>query len=341
MAKPPLLVVFLDGVGLGDDDAAINPLAAGDLPVLRRLLEGRSPVAGAAPWSGASATLAGLDACLGMEGLPQSGTGQAALLTGADAPRMFGRHFGPWTPTALRPLVERESFLARALALGHSVAFANAYPEELLGGRAAPPTPEEAARTGAGRGPRSRGAGAGERPGRPPRRPRVPVPLRVGPVIAARAAGLLTRHTGHLERGEAVASEMVNDGWRQRLGRSGVPLLTPAQAGENLARLCRAHDLTFYAHYATDTVGHTRSLASGIEAMARVDAFLGGVLAALPPDGRLLIVSDHGNLEDVRAGHTRNPALALAAGPGHEVLGETSTLRDVAGWVLAALGGAT
>lgn len=351
-----VLVVFLDGVGLGEDDPAVNPLVAADLPVLRRLLEGRAPVAVSAPWSGAAATLVGLDACLDVEGLPQSGTGQAALLTGADAPRLFGRHFGPWTPTALRPLVEQQSFLALALGRGRSVAFANAYPEELLDAAPArrsgtqaqgPLRPEdvpEARPAGAG----ARGAvpaapvgggGPPERPGRPARRrPRVPVPLRIGPVIAARAAGLLTRHTGHLERGEAVASEITNDGWRRGLGRSGVPLLTPAQAGVNLARLCRTHDLTFYAHYATDTVGHTGSLPAGIEAVARVDAFLGGVLGALPGDALLLIVSDHGNLEDVRAGHTRNAALALAAGPGHYALGEASSLRDVAPLVLGALG---
>lgn len=318
-----VLVLFVDGLGLGEDDPAVNPAAAGDLPALSGLLEGRVPVRSAAPWSGRSATLAALDACLGEPGLPQSGTGQAALLTGENAPRLFGRHFGPWTPTALRPLVEERSFLARALRAGRSVAFANAYPEELVAGR----HPEL----------------AGEAPDAleappPARRARIPVPLRIGPVIAARAAGLLTRHTAHLARGEAVASEIVNDGWRERLGRSEVPPITPHQAGRNLARIARAHDLTFYAHYATDTVGHRGTHADAVAVLERLDRFVGGILKELPEEVLLLVVSDHGNIEDARVGHTRNPAVGLAVGAGHERLESASSLLDIPSLVLGPLG---
>src|SRR5690606_3618283 len=132
VARRRVLFVFVDGVGLGPADPAVNPLARADLPALAALLDGRSPVLDAAPYHGSAASLVGLDATLGMPGLPQSGTGQAALLTGRNAAELFGRHFGPWTPTALRPLVERESILARAVAAGLAVAFANAYPEELV-----------------------------------------------------------------------------------------------------------------------------------------------------------------------------------------------------------------
>ena len=55
-----------------------------------------------------------------------------------------------------------------------------------------------------------------------------------------------------------------------------------------------------------------------IAALERVDSFLGGYLAAAPPDAVLLVVSDHGNIEDVTVGHTRNPALGLVMGPEAE-----------------------
>src|SRR5690606_37535490 len=116
VARRRVLFVFVDGVGLGPADPAVNPLARPDLPALAALLDGRAPVLEAAPYHGRAASLVGLDATLGAPGLPQSGTGQAALLTGRNAAELFGRHFGPWTPTALRPLVERESILARARA---------------------------------------------------------------------------------------------------------------------------------------------------------------------------------------------------------------------------------
>jgi len=338
-----LLLVFLDGVGLAPGDPARNPLAAARLPRLAALRGGGPPVL-EAEGVGAAATLRGLDATLGVPGLPQSGTGQTALLTGADAPRLFGRHFGPWVPVALRPLVARDSILARARLAGRRVAFANAYPEELLAAAAAA-HPQEAGRTRIGPGPEPAGpapAAADDSAGRTARQlgaARLAGPLRAGPPLAALGAGVLTRRTPELERGDAVASEIANDGWRERLARAHVPRITPDAAGANLARIAAGHDLTLFAHYATDAAGHHRELAPAVTALERVDAFLGAVLDSLPADVLLLVVSDHGNIEDVEAGHTRNPALCLAAGPGHAALLEgMASLRDVAGRVLHRLG---
>lgn len=293
-----VLFVFVDGVGIGPDDALVNPAAVCDWRWLRAAA-GAVPVAGSVPArTGASASIVGLDAALGRPGLPQSGTGQATLLTGVNAAERFGRHFGPWTPTALRPLVESRSVLAAARLAGRRVAFANAYPEELvqLIGRAG----------------------------------RLPLPLRSGPVIAAHGAGALTRHTAELAEGDAVASEIVNDGWRERLQRTRVPRIEPERAGANLARIANTHDLTLYAHYSTDTIGHEQDLAASMVALERVDRFLGAVAGGLETDVLLLVASDHGNIEDTRAQHTTNPALCIVSGDGHaEVAGKLTSILDV------------
>lgn len=235
-----------------------------------------------------------------MEGLPQSGTGQATLLTGRNCAALHGHHFGPWVPVGLRELVQDESWLQRAVAGGLRAAFANAYPEDWPG-------------TGAGR-------------------------RRVaGPPLAARAAGLLTRHGRALARGEAVASEIVNAGWRRWLGERAAPRITPEEAGGVLAGIAADHDLTFFAHYATDTAGHRGGMAGAIAALERVDRFLAGVLAGLPAGATLVVVSDHGNVEDVRGGHTRNPALGLVVDPPGGRPTWTS-LADVAPGLLGWLG---
>ena len=321
-----LLFVFVDGVGLGADDPTVNAMAAARLPVLGGLLDGAPPAAKALG-SHAAATLLGLDATLGVDGLPQSGTGQTALLTGEDAPRLFGRHFGPWVPTALRAVMAERSILARAAAAGRRIAFANAYPEELL----------ELAAERAGAAPAAAGqAGALDAAALA----RLPGPLRAGPPLAALGAGVLVRHTRALERGDAVSSEITNDGWREHLARAGVPPITPRQAGRNLAVIAAAHDLTLFAHYTTDAAGHYRELPPAIAATERVDAFLGGLIDALLPDVLLVLASDHGNLEDCRVGHTRNPAIFLAAGEGHAAFSAGLTrLTDVAPRVLQWLEG--
>jgi 2,3-bisphosphoglycerate-independent phosphoglycerate mutase len=158
-----------------------------------------------------------------------------------------------------------------------------------------------------------------------------------GPPLAARGAGLLTRHEESLGQGDAVSSEIVNHGWRTHLGHDWLPDVTPAEAGANLARIAGDHHLTLYAHYSTDTAGHRGGMAGAIEALERVDHFLRGLLDALDPSVLLLIASDHGNIEDVHSGHTLNPALGLAVGDTPPNAFELRDLRDIAPFILNVL----
>lgn len=101
-----MLFLFVDGLGLGE---ALEDL----FPLLLEL----SPRA--------------LDATLGVEGLPQSGTGQTTLLTGVNAARLLGHHQGPFPSPRLRPLL-RKSLYAWAREAGLRVLHANAYRPEYL-----------------------------------------------------------------------------------------------------------------------------------------------------------------------------------------------------------------
>lgn len=314
MSDVRVLFVFLDGVGLAPPTES-NPFTAARLPGLEELLDGRRPFRYAAPFHGSKASLVGVDATHGAPGTPQSGTGHATLLTGEDTVRRFGRHFGPWVPTALRPVVAQRSILALARQAGRRVAFANAYPEELLDRIDLGVPLVEAVR--------SRRLG----------------PLRAGPPLAALGAGVLTRRTPELERGVAVSSEITNEGWIERLGRTSLPQIGPEAAGRNLAAIAAEHDLTLYAHYTPDHVGHRGSWQEAVEALERVDRFLTGILSTLAPDTLLIVASDHGNIEDMSREHTRNPALALTAGPGHEAVASAFVdLWDVPAEILRVLG---
>jgi hypothetical protein len=261
---------------------------------------GAVPTSDAPHTEGPSGRAFALDATLGMQGTPQSGTGQVALLTGESAAEIFGRHFGPWTPVRLRPLLEGRSLLKRAADAGRTVAFANAYP------RGWP------------------GVNGGRRV--------------AGPPLAAHAAGVLTRHEDALAAGAAVASEIVNDAWRAHLGFDALPHVTARQAGAHLARVSEQAELTFFAHYATDAAGHARDMQVAGAALARVDDFFAGVLSALAPHTLLVVASDHGNLEDVSTGHTRNPALGIAHGFGADRAAALSDIREVAPFLLGLLG---
>jgi hypothetical protein len=315
---PRVLLLFVDGVGLGDDDPAVNPFVTARIPTFTEL-SGGPPTLSSAPRYGTVASLIAVDAIMGGAGTPQSGTGQAALFTGRDAVALHGRHFGPWVPSRLQSLVREESVLARAVDAGLDVAFANAYPEEVT----------DVAR---------RGTLPSDAPVQGGRARRAPSFLRAGPPLAALGAGLLTRHAAELQRGDAVASELTNDGWRERLGRTDVPSIEARDAGANLARIAGRHDLTLFAHYTTDYAGHQQDMAAAVAALEKLDAFLAGLLAAAAPDLLVVLVSDHGNIEDVRTGHTRNPAIGLVIGAGHEAVARRlHSLLDVTPVILDTL----
>jgi hypothetical protein len=316
-----VLLLFVDGVGVGIDDAMVNPFVNARLGALHALADARRLTVDSVPCSTTGASIVGMDAVMGIDGIPQSGTGQTALLTGANAAELHGRHFGPWVPARLRTLVRDESVLARASNAGYRVAFANAYPEEVmqLAGEPAAALPSDA-------------------PARGARARRTPSFLRAGPPLAAIGAGLLTRHTRELERGDAVASEITNEAWRDRLGRKGVPVISAEHAGRNLALLAARYDLTMFAHYATDYAGHQQDMDAAIAALEKFDALLAGLLDTAADDLVIFIVSDHGNIEDVRTGHTRNPALGIVTGTGHRQLADRlRSLTDVTPAILHAL----
>jgi 2,3-bisphosphoglycerate-independent phosphoglycerate mutase len=126
-----LLFLFVDGVGIGPSGRH-NPLSTVSLPGLERLAMNQPITADLSPDSADSHVARIIDARLGMEGLPQSGTGQATLFTGINCASAAGRHYGPFPHTSSRPIIEEHGILRSLVDGGHSPAFANAYPDRFF-----------------------------------------------------------------------------------------------------------------------------------------------------------------------------------------------------------------
>ena len=304
------LILFLDGVGLGDDDPARNPLAAAPMPAWRRLLDGQPLTRSAAqvgPFA-SGAYLRPLDATLGVPGLPQSGTGQATLWSGVNVAAQLGRHSGPYAPPLARDLLHQTNlFRAVQSRVGRGgAAFANAFPPRYLD-RLARGTARQSVTS-----------------------------------LAAHLGGVPFRGRDELARGEALSAFVTNEMWASRLGVPGLPAVTAHQAGVALARLTQAHALTVFEYFATDMAGHRAEPGAALDVLARLDGLLDGLLAALDPARDLLLVtSDHGNLEDTTTtDHTLNPAPALLWGAGAaEMATRLESLVDVTPAVLRWLAG--
>jgi 2,3-bisphosphoglycerate-independent phosphoglycerate mutase len=295
--------MFLDGVGLGQADPEINPLVRARMPNMTDLLAGRQLVMNGGGVETPLATLIPTDALLGVDGTPQSATGQTTLLTGVNAARELGYHWGPHPNEPLRQIISRASIF-RSLAEGSRLgAFANAYPQRYF---------DEVERG-------KRGLSA------------------TG--LSARAGGLRLRDHDDLRQGQAVTAFFTNQGWRDVLGYTDLPDVTPFQAGQTLAALAREHSFTLFEHYYTDVCGHHRDWPQAIQTLESLDEFLGGVLTNLPANALLIITSDHGNIEDMSVrGHTLNPVPALLVGEArHKIADSIHSLVDLTPAILSVI----
>ncbi|HSR69032.1 MAG TPA: peptidase [Acidobacteriota bacterium] len=115
-----VIVVFIDGIGLGEKAPGRNPLACFEPRVLR--LFRRSP----GPFPAAGRCLE-TRVDMGVEGLPQSATGHTALWTGRNAAQHIGRHLSGFPTPALRGLIQDHSLFRRLKEAGKNPTFANAY----------------------------------------------------------------------------------------------------------------------------------------------------------------------------------------------------------------------
>jgi hypothetical protein len=285
-----VLFVFVDGVGLAPASAD-NPLSTVEMPALAALLGGS--MTSEREQSRPELLLKGIDACLGVEGLPQSASGQTSLLTGVNGAELMGRHMTAFPGPTLRTAIEEKSLFLQLRDAGLETTFANAYTDGYL---------------------RRLGDGTW----------RASVTTR-----AVEAAALPFRVVEHLLRGEAVAWDIERDLFARR-AEVEVPGIGAREAGRHLAQIAAGHDLTLFETFLTDVAGHGRWGIAPEEALRRLDGLLAGVLQKLDPGVTLLVTSDHGNIEDATTrSHTLNPVPLLVSGPLASELAGVESIVEV------------
>jgi hypothetical protein len=215
----PLLFVFVDGLGLGSAEVAVNPLAdTARFPVCSRILAESAP----------------LDPCMGVPGLPQSATGQAALLTGLNAAQRMGRHIEGFPPPRLKTLVREHNIFKRLKGAGLRCTFANAYWLEDV--RHIPPRRES-----------------------------------VTTVATLSALGAV-RGKAELLADQAVCHDLTRRRIKTDRGYCG-PLITPEAAAAHLTRLAEQHDFTLFEFFETDRAGHRADRAAAEAVLDKLERF--------------------------------------------------------------------
>ncbi|MCW5960460.1 MAG: hypothetical protein KIS76_09890 [Pyrinomonadaceae bacterium] len=288
-----VILFFIDGLGIGTNQQS-NPFF--DLPGAEPLAHFRG-VSSDLPFDG---VVARTDPRLGVDGRPQSASGQTTILTGVNAPKYLGKHKQGFPNEALRGLINEKSLFLQLKQKGiEDSIFANAY------------TPKFFSET-----PRWKSA----------------------TTCAVEAAGIQFRRFSDLLGKKALFHDFTNR-WLIENGFD-IPLLTAQDAAKTLASLSEDHRFVLYEHFITDKIGHAQDFTAARAHLPILAEFVRDTVSRIDlSTTTFILTSDHGNIEDLSIRtHTLNDVPTIVWGRNrHQIAQKIKDLTDITPSVLSLL----
>ncbi|XWN36770.1 MAG: hypothetical protein ROO71_12510 [Balneola sp.] len=285
-----VIFIFIDGVGLGKQSEE-NPFFEKTYESFE-ILSGGHFFKAADPITKNDHIFKPIDACLDVEGLPQSGTGQTTLFTGENASKVIGKHFGPYPHSGIKPLLKEKSIFHAVKKAGKKPYFMNAYPPIFF---------EHANR-------RNRWSCT---------------------TLMTKSAEMHLNSTEDVLAERALTAEIVQNAWREKLDIN-IPKITATDAAKRLLNVVPDYDLVLYEYYLTDKAGHNQNFEDAERVLTPLDEFLLHIIKHKRSGDVLVITSDHGNLEDLSVKtHTRRDVPLFVLGEGIEHFNDVESLVGV------------
>jgi len=298
-----LVLFFIDGLGLGEDSDEVNPVRG----LFSGILNGNLLVRRDAPLYFPGGVLIPTDPKQGVPGIPQSATGQTSIFTGINAQKMLGYHLTGFPNEELKVLIEERSLMKALEAGGVRTTAANLYSKEFFESR------------------------------RASRRNLLPVST-----LTIQASGADFRYAQDYHVGRAVFADITNNLIRER--GYDIELIQPEKAALHMLNILSDYDFVFFEYFMTDLYGHKRNREQLERCVEVLDRFTTRVWDTVERASTgILIVSDHGNAEDMSTGdHTSNlvPTILLRENREDQRIftEKVRDLTDIYGAVLAYFG---
>jgi 2,3-bisphosphoglycerate-independent phosphoglycerate mutase len=285
MPAMSVLLFFVDGLGIGtrgpqnplDGVYDAEPLAVFQDEKLTSIHDG---------------IVVPTDARLGVEGRPQSASGQTTILTGINAPALLGYHKQGFPNAAMLEIIRENSIFLQLTRFGVApITFANTYTQRFFDER----------------------------------------PRWVSATTAAvEAAGLLFNRIPDLKAGRAVYQDFTNRMLIER-GEDIEPR-TPEEAATVLAGIAGENRFTLYEYFITDKVGHSQNMEAAMSTLQALSRMIRELLAKIDLSRTsVILTSDHGNIEDLSTrNHTLNPVPTIVWGANKQRIADRiKSLADI------------
>ena len=214
-----------------------------------------------------------IDAQMSVPGLPQSATGHTTLYTGINAPKLLQKHLTGFPNQALRKVLKQYSIFVRLKEKGFKGKFINAFRPVFF------TTPEIFAN------------------------------------LHMSATTEMNRYAGYrfsdftdIKNERALYHDYTN---AENIKKGfDLPFFNAEKAAEILISQSDDHDLILYEYFLTDFAGHAQNMDRSIQEIRKVEDIIIALLHRMnKKNTTLIVVSDHGNIEDLTTrSHTTNPA---------------------------------
>lgn len=272
-----ILLIFLDGVGIGEEDYEFNPFFKYEFKTFKNIF-GEVPSLHKQVLRNSDVILFPTDARLGVDGLPQSGTGQTSIFCGVNAPEIINQHFGPFPYSTLIPIIIEQNIFKYFSDKNKKVFFANAYPKVFF----------DYLNSG---------------------KKRLSVTQ-----WCVKCNEMKFNNVNDVINGNALTPEITNHRWNEKLNYD-LPLFDGKVAARKLLNISTENKLTVYEYFLTDHFGHRRIKDEMEFNLKILDDFLFTILTEYnKTTTSIVICSDHGNIENLSIKtHTLNPALTIVA----------------------------
>ena len=289
-----VLLFFIDGLGIGSRGPQ-NPLDG---------LENAEPLGVFRDEELTTTIHEGIvvptDPSLGIEGRPQSASGQTTILTGVNVPGQLGYHKQGFPNSAMLEIIREHSLFLQLTRAGIApITFANTYTDRFFDER----------------------------------------PRWVSATTAAvEAAGLPFRRVADNRAGRAVFHDFTNQALIDR--GEEVALRTPDEAATVLASIVKANRFTLYEYFLTDKAGHAQDMEAAKLILGNLAAVIRELLKRIDlSETSVILTSDHGNIEDLSSrNHTLNKVPTIIWGADKEsIANRIETLADITPSIVATL----
>lgn len=322
-----LIFIFLDGTGIGKNIES-NPFFMAKSAFLPFYTNNELQMPDGTP-------VKPIDATLGVDGLPQSATGQTSLFTGENIPALLNGHKGSYPDKTMRQIIKTKNLISRLRNKNVNARFINAYPfyGQLFAQYHVDINDDGSFHF------------SEEFPPIFKKRISVTTCMNiVNQLIPFTESDIVHENALYQDYSNLSLIQMLKE--IQATGKlknvpkdmvlpSGMPTLpqfSPEKAAEILFGSSQKFDFLLYEYFQTDVFGHRHTFTERVQLIQQLDRLIGRLISLLDKTrDTLLITSDHGNLEDgTTLAHTRNPVpLAVWGNKSHEIRENINSLVDV------------